>query len=102
MSETVLILRADRYEFASEKTGEIIKGCNVYFISDYQVETPNAVGEKPMKVSTTDEVFADIKHHGAPGIYDINTRTKPGKDGTATVVLTLAKFKQRFTLEQSE
>ena len=32
MSETVLVLRADRYEFTSEKTGEIIKGANVYFI----------------------------------------------------------------------
>ena len=102
MSETVLVLRADRYEFASEKTGEIIKGCNVYFISDSQVETPNAVGEKPMKVSITDEVFNEIKHYGAPAIYDITTRTKPGKEGTATVVLTKAKFQQAFKLPESE
>ena len=102
MSETVLVLRADRYEFTSEKTGEIIKGCNVYFISDSQVETPNAVGEKPMKVSITDEVFNEIKHYGAPAIYDITTRTKPGKDGTATVVLTKAKFQQPFKLPESE
>jgi hypothetical protein len=101
MSETVLILRADRYEFPSEKTGEIIKGCNVYFISDYQAETANAVGEKPMKVSTTDEVFLSIKGHGAPAIYDISTRTKPGKDGAATVVLTKATFRQAFTLPES-
>ena len=102
MSETVLILRSDRYEFPSEKTGEIIKGTNVYFISDGQVETPNSIGEKPMKVSTTDEVFSAIKQHGATGIYDITTRVKPGKDGTATVVLTKAKFIQAFALPQAE
>ncbi|KQO26312.1 hypothetical protein ASF11_00935 [Acidovorax sp. Leaf76] len=102
MSETVLVLRADRYEFTSEKTGEIIKGANVHFISDGQVETPNAVGEKPMKVAISDEVFNDIKHYGAPAIYDITIRTKPGKEGAATIVLTKAKFRQAFTLPESE
>jgi len=101
MSETVLVLRADRYEFTSEKTGEIIKGANVYFISDTQVETPNAVGDKPMKVAISDEVFNEIKHYGAPAIYDITTKTKPGKDGTATVVLTKAKFQQAFKLPEA-
>lgn len=102
MSETVLILRASRYDFTSEKTGEIIKGANAEFIGNTQVETPNAVGEKPMKVSITDEVFNDIKQHGAPAVYDITIRTKPGKEGTATVVLTKAKFQQSFKLPESE
>ena len=94
MSETVLILRAQKYEFTSEKTGEIIKGCNLFYINDYQVETDNAVGDAPMKVQASDEVFAEVKKNKAPGIYEINTRTKPGKEGQATVVMTQAKFKQ--------
>jgi hypothetical protein len=102
MSETVLVLRADRYEFPNEKTGEIIKGANVYFISDGQIETPNAVGEKPMKVSITDEVFNEIKHYGAPAIYDITIRAKPGKEGATTVTLVKAKFQQAFKLPESE
>ena len=53
-------------------------------------------------MSITDEVFNEIKHYGAPAIYDITTRTKPGKDGTATVVLTKAKFQQPFKLPESE
>lgn len=100
MSETVLILRAQKYEFPNEKTGEIIKGSNVYYINDYQVETENAVGDAPMKVATSEEVFAEIKKHKAPGVYEINTRTKPGKDGQATVVVTQAKFVKAFTLGQ--
>lgn len=100
MSETVLILRAQKYEFTSEKTGEIIKGSNVYYINDYQVETENAVGDAPMKVASSDEVFDEIKKHKAPGVYEINTRTKPGKDGQATVVVTQAKFVKAFTLGQ--
>lgn len=101
MSETVLILRAQKYEFASEKTGEIIKGCNVFYINDYQVETENAVGDSPMKVQASDEVFTEIKKHKAPGIYEIGTRTKPGKEGQATVVVTQAKFVKAFTLAQA-
>ncbi len=100
MSETVLILRAQKYEFTSEKTGEIIKGCNVVYVNDYQVETDSAVGDSPMKVSASDEVFAEIKKNKAPGIYEIGTRTKPGKDGQATVVMTQAKFKRGFSLAQ--
>lgn len=101
MSETVLILRAQKYEFTSEKTGEIIKGCNLFYINDYQVETEHAVGDAPMKVAASDEVFREVKLHKAPGVYQINTRTKPGKDGQATVVVTQAKFVQAFSLAQA-
>lgn len=84
MSETVLILRATKYDFISDKN-ESIKGCNVHFINDYQVETETAVGDAPMKVAASEEVFTEIKKHKAPGIYEINTRTKPGKDGQAII-----------------
>lgn len=100
MSETVFILRATKWELTDEKTGEIRKGCTVHYINDYQVETANAVGDAPMKVQASEEVFNEVKKHKAPGIYDINTRTKPGKDGIATVVVTQAKFKQAFSLAQ--
>lgn len=100
MSETVLILRAAKWEMADERTGEIRKGCTIHYINDYQVETPNAVGDAPMKVQASDEVFAEVKKHKAPGVYEINTRTKPGKEGQATVVMTQAKFVQAFTLAQ--
>ena len=55
-----------------------------------------------MKVAISDEVFNDIKHYGAPAIYDITTKTRPGKDGTATVTLVKAKFQQPFKLPESE
>ena len=101
MSETVLILRASKWEMTDEKTGEIRKGCTVHYINDYQVETPTAVGDAPMKVSATEEVFTEVKKHKAPGIYDMNTRTKPGKEGQATVVMTQAKFVKAFSLGQT-
>ncbi|WP_439606885.1 hypothetical protein [Hydrogenophaga sp.] len=102
MSETVLILRASKWEFADDKTGEIRKGCTVHYINDYQVETDNAVGDAPLKVTATEEAFHEIKLHKAPGIYEIGTRTKPGKDGQATVVLTKARFKEAFSLSHFE
>ena len=81
---------------------EIIKGVNVTYINDFQIETENAVGDTPMKVAATEEAFNEIKLHKAPGIYEIGTRTKPGKDGKATVVLTKAKFVEAFSLAQYE
>jgi hypothetical protein len=102
MSETVLILRASKWEMTDEKTGEIRKGCTVHYINDFQVETATAVGDSPMKVQASDEVFTEIKKHKAPGIYDIGTRTKPGKEGQATVVVTQAKFLKAFTLNQAK
>ncbi len=102
MSETVLILRASKWELTDEKTGEIRKGCTVHYINDYQVETANAVGDALMKVQASEEVFTEVKKHKAPGIYEIGTRTKPGKEGQATVVMTQAKFKQAFSLAQGK
>lgn len=61
MSETVLILRAAKWEMTDEKTGEIRKGCTVHYINDFQVETATAVGDSPMKVQASDEVFTEIK-----------------------------------------
>ena len=52
--ETVLILRASKWEFTDDKTGEIRKGCTVHYINDYQVETDKAVGDAPLKVSATE------------------------------------------------
>ena len=100
MSETVLILRAAKWELTDEKTGEIRKGCTLHYINDYQVETPTAVGDAPLKVQAVDEVFAEVKKHKAPGVYEIGTRTKPGKEGQATVVVTQAKFVRAFSLAQ--
>ena len=54
--------------------------------------------EDPLAVET----FTEIKKHKAPGIYDIGTRTKPGKEGQATVVVTQAKFLKAFTLNQAK
>jgi hypothetical protein len=100
MSETVLILRASKWELTDEKTGEIRKGCTVHYINDSQVETEKAVGDAPMKVQASEDVFAEIKAHKAPGIYEINTRTKPGKDGIATVMMSQAKFKKLISLAE--
>ena len=98
MSENVLILRSTKYEFPNEKTGEIIKGCSLLYVSDFQEETATAIGEEPMKAKTSEEVFAAIKKHKAPAIYAIETRLKPGKDGKATVQVTSAKFVKAFSL----
>jgi len=102
MSETVLILRAQKWEMSDERTGEIRKGCTVYYINDYQEETPTAVGGSPLKLQASDEVFQTVKQFKAPGIYEIDTRSKPGKDGVTTMVMVRAKFKSTLLLLLSD
>jgi len=91
MSETVLVLRASKWEMTDEKTGEIRQGNLVFYLAADQTETPTAVGEQSIKASASDEVFAVIKKGKAPGFYNVITRLRPTKDGTAKVMLTQAK-----------
>lgn len=100
MSETVLILRAQKWELTDEKTGEVRKGTTVHYVSDYQVETATAIGDAPVKVSASPEVFDIIKKHKAPGMYEINTRTKPGKEGQATVQIVGVKHVREISMAQ--
>jgi len=48
MSERALILSADHYTIADEKTGEINELYQVWYCSDYRENTETEVGSKPI------------------------------------------------------
>lgn len=90
--ETVLIISADKWEFPDEKTGEIRKGATIQYVSDYREDTDDSVGFKPIKTSVKDEVFDAIKKAGAPAMYSLDVRSRPGKDNKPTLSIVSAKF----------
>lgn len=90
--ETVLIISADKWEFTDEKTGELRKGVTLQYISDYREDTDVSVGFKPIKTTVNDAVFDVVKKNGAPALYRIDTRSRPGADNKPTLTVISAQL----------
>ena len=93
-----LVLSADRWRMTDDKTGEVREGVSLHYLTDYREETDNSVGFKPMKVGASDAAFAEIKRGGAPGLYDLALKSRPGKDGVPTFQIVGAKLINRLDL----
>jgi len=79
--ETALILSADSWELTDEKTAEVRRGVSITFVNQYREASEKSVGLKPTKAPATQEVFDTIKKGGAPALYRLDFRTRPGKEG---------------------
>jgi hypothetical protein len=90
--ETVLIISADKWQFTDEKTGELRNGATIQYVNDYREDTDVSVGFKPIKTSVNDAVFDAIKKSGAPAMYRLDSRSRPGKDNKPTLTVVSAQF----------
>ena len=100
--ENVLILSASKWEFTDEKTAEVKKGVSVHYVSDYRDDTATELGFKPIKTSADDAVFEIAQKGGVPGMYRIDTRSRPGKDGKPTLTVVGAQFAKKVPLFEKE
>lgn len=96
--ETTLILSADRWELTDDKTGELRSGVVLYYVNQYRDPTDRAIGLRPTKTSATPEVFETVRKGGAPGLYQLDFRTRPGKEGKPTLVAAKAEFLRKLDL----
>lgn len=96
--ERTLVLSADKWRMTDEKTGEIREGVSVQYVTDYRDESASAVGYRPLKVQAIAEVFEAIKKGGAPGLYDLDMRTRPGREGQTTVMAVRASHIRKVSL----
>ena len=96
--ERCLVLSADKWRMVDDKTGEAREGISVHYVTDYREESSNAVGFKAMKIPAVPEVFEAIKKGGAPGLYDLEMRTRPGKEGQTTVMAVRAVLLRKVSL----
>lgn len=90
--ETVLILSADKWNFSDEKTGEIRNGVTLQYVNDYREDSATEVGFKPIKVSANPEIFDTVRKNGAPALYKLDMKTRPGKEGKPTLTIVKVEF----------
>lgn len=87
MSERCLILSADAWRMTDEKTGEVMVGHSVWYVTDYRQDSEGQYGFKPVKVTVQDADTANQLRNKLPCVADLDFRSKPGKEGKASLVL---------------
>jgi hypothetical protein len=95
--ERVLVLSADHYSIPDAKTGVEEQLFQVWYVSDYREASDTELGSKPIKILIKPELFAGLGKHELPAVFDIATRSRPGKAGVAS--MTIVDFKYAFTPE---
>lgn len=96
--EQFIVLSADQWSLTDKDTGEMRAGVSLYCVNDYRDPTEKSVGFKPMKLSGSDAAFSEIKKGGAPGLYELSMRSKPGKDGVPTMQVIGAKLVKKLDI----
>lgn len=92
MSDTALILSADKYEIPDSSTGQIQTLHQVWMSNDYRVATDKEKGCKPMKVLVDPEVFAEIMKFELPSLFAVDVKMRPGKGNALAATVVGFKF----------
>lgn len=86
--EKALVLSGDSWSMTDEKTGQILEGISVWFLTPYRTQdNPGQAGYKPAKVGASADVFAKLRAIKLPAICEMVYGAKPGAAGKATLVL---------------
>lgn len=86
--EIALILSADAWAMTDEKSGEVLKGVSIWFLTEYRTQDNDSqVGYKPAKVGGTPEILAKLRTINLPAQCEMVYGAKPGAAGKATLVL---------------
>jgi len=92
MSEKVVVLSADSWGMTDEKTGQVLAGVSVWYVNDYREDSAESIGFKPTKIGCKDDVFATLKQHSLPAVFELEFGAKPGAGNKATLILNAVKF----------
>lgn len=87
MSERALVLSADVWSMADERTGEIRDGISIWYVNDYRDDSDKSFGYKPTKVSAAPDMLEKLRGAKLPSICDLDFGSRPGKEGKATLTL---------------
>lgn len=92
MADRALILSADHYSIPDEKTGVIQDLYQVWYVNDYRDDTDTEIGCKPIKMLSTPEIFAQLRKHELPALFDLELRSRPGKANAAALTVVGISF----------
>ena len=88
----VFVLSADNWEFPDERTGEIRRGVTITYVNNYRQSSERSLGLRPTKAPATSDAFDSIKKGGAPALYRLDFRTRPGKEAKPVLTVSAAEF----------
>lgn len=92
MSDTALILSADKYTIPDPKTGEVQHLHQVWMSTEYRAATETEKGCKPMKVLVDPPVFAEIMKCELPALFTVDVKMRPGKANALAATVVGFKF----------
>lgn len=97
MNDEVVIFFASRYDFTDDK-GIHRKGAKAKYFYPDKAEGENKEGIDYVESPMPYELFETLRHHTLPSLFDVDFRTKPGKDNKPEMSLVKAQFKKKIEL----
>lgn len=94
MEEKILIIgKNNPYSFVDEKTGQVIEGQKISYLSSQKNEN----GHLPIQVSLSLELAKKVDK--APGVYNAKFAMVPGKQNKPTITLVDLTFLTSYDLK---
>lgn len=91
--DIALVLSADAWNMTDEKTGELLSGVSIWFLTNYRAQNhATQVGYKPAKVAGTPEILEKLRSISLPAQCKMHYSAKPGAGGKATLILSDVTF----------
>lgn len=85
-----LVLNAKRYSFSNDD-GEKVEGTTLQYLEPGElVAEENRRGAEVLTITAPVDFFDQLST--LPGLYDLNFRQRPGKNGRPTLTVTSARF----------
>lgn len=88
MKQNVIVLSAKRYSMTDEKTGRLVEGVTVWYLTTDHLASvivdQDNVGCQPCKVSLPIQLWDKVRI--APGIYDCEFALRPASGGKLNLV----------------
>ncbi|RYF50966.1 MAG: hypothetical protein EOO38_04380 [Cytophagaceae bacterium] len=85
-----MILSARRYQFNDDKTNKVVEGVSLTYLTPDVDQEPDRRGMSPLTISAPLDVWSSL---GAlPGVYKLDLKQRPGKNGRPTLTCVGAAF----------
>lgn len=92
-----LVIGVRPYDFVNKDTGEKLQGVKVFYLDNCAENEANAKGYFPLNISLSGDNHAG-KFKEVPGIYDLDFKYSPDKNGKPVIKLIDAAFVQAAKL----
>lgn len=98
--EKALILAARRFDFADDKSGKQVEGVSLTYLTGDVESSADSRGCQPMTVTGPVDVFASLRD--VPGLYSVEFKQRPGRNGRPTLQCVGLDFVQAVSLSWAE